>query len=158
MNPYTYRPDQGWYLISVGKGSITAPSSGLVPVDTMASYRHENRPHIFGAAAPRYRQGAAVANAETPPTWSPEMAQGSTYPLHLDRVPEGRVEVDVRNESVERPARTTPCAGHWRGRQDRSRRRRRRSVAARGRVFFFIRGGAKPHFPSPHLVLKNWKK
>ena len=45
----------------------------------MAS-RHECRPHIFGAAALHHRQGAAVANAETPPTWSPEMAQGPAYP------------------------------------------------------------------------------
>ena len=43
----------------------------------------EARPHIFGARALHYRQGTAVTNAETPPTWSPEMALCPTYPYTL---------------------------------------------------------------------------
>ena len=49
----------------------------------MATQRHETRPHIFGATALRYRQGAVVANAETPPTWPPDMSYGQAYPYSL---------------------------------------------------------------------------
>lgn len=45
--------------------------------------RTEERPHIFGANALHYRQGTAVANTETPPTWSPEMAHDTRYPYTL---------------------------------------------------------------------------
>lgn len=41
------------------------------------------QPHIYGAAAQHYRQGTAVANAETPPSWSPEMAHDPRYPYTL---------------------------------------------------------------------------
>ena len=47
----------------------------------MASSR---QPHIYGAEALHYRQGTAVANTETPPTWSPEMAHDVLYPYILD--------------------------------------------------------------------------
>ena len=52
----------------------------------MAAMRNANqsaRPHIFGAAALHYRQGSAVANTETPPTWSPEMASDGSFPYTL---------------------------------------------------------------------------
>ena len=45
--------------------------------------RTEARPHIFGATALHYRQGTAVANTETPPTWAPEMAHDAVYPYTL---------------------------------------------------------------------------
>ena len=44
----------------------------------------ERQPHIYGAAALTYRQGVAVANADTPPTWSPEMAVDTDYPYTLE--------------------------------------------------------------------------
>ena len=45
--------------------------------------RGEARPQIFGAQALHYRQGGAMGNTETPPTWSPEMAHDSVYPYTL---------------------------------------------------------------------------
>ena len=48
-----------------------------------ASSRAAMQPHIFGANALHYRQGTAVATAETPPTWSPELALNTTYPYTL---------------------------------------------------------------------------
>ena len=45
--------------------------------------RAEARPHIFGAHALQYRQGTAIANTETPPTWAPEMAHDTTYAYTL---------------------------------------------------------------------------
>ena len=41
------------------------------------------QPHIYGAQALHYRQGSAVANADTPPTWGPEMALDPKFPYTL---------------------------------------------------------------------------
>ncbi|CAK0844127.1 unnamed protein product [Prorocentrum cordatum] len=38
------------------------------------------QPRIFGAAPHRYRQGASVASAETPPWWIPELARDAACP------------------------------------------------------------------------------
>ena len=43
----------------------------------------EPRPHIFGAHALHYRQGAAMGSTEIPPTWRPEMAHDHQYPYTL---------------------------------------------------------------------------
>ena len=43
----------------------------------------ESRPHMFGADAMHYRQGTAVATADSPPSWAPEMALDPTYPYTL---------------------------------------------------------------------------
>ena len=44
----------------------------------------ERQPHIYGATPLHYRQGVAVANGESPPTWSPEMANDQQYPYTLE--------------------------------------------------------------------------
>ena len=49
----------------------------------MSSLR-EKQPHIYGALPLHYRQGVAIANAETPPTWAPEMANDPDFPYTLD--------------------------------------------------------------------------
>ena len=46
-------------------------------------HRPEVLPHIFGAHPLQYRQGAFIANAETPPCWFPEMANDPVYPYTL---------------------------------------------------------------------------
>jgi len=49
----------------------------------MAHRNQMGQPHIFGANALHYRQCTAIANTETPPTWSPEMAHDANYPYTL---------------------------------------------------------------------------
>ena len=41
------------------------------------------QPHIYGAAPLHYRQGTAVATAETPPVWAPEKAADPNFPYTL---------------------------------------------------------------------------
>ena len=45
--------------------------------------RRVTQPHLFGADALTYRQGTAVATADTPPQWSPEMMLDQRYPYTL---------------------------------------------------------------------------
>ena len=49
----------------------------------MSLSKPNSQPHIFGAKALHYRQGTAVANGETPPHWSPEMALDQEFPYSL---------------------------------------------------------------------------
>ena len=42
------------------------------------------QPHIFGAVPQHYRRGTAVATAETPPWWSPELESDPAYPYSID--------------------------------------------------------------------------
>ena len=47
--------------------------------------QYERQPHIFGAHSGQYRKGTAVMNADTPPTWSPELADVTLeYPYTLE--------------------------------------------------------------------------
>ena len=46
--------------------------------------RAEKQPHIYGAAPLQYRQGVAIANGETPPVWTPEMAVDTEYSYTLE--------------------------------------------------------------------------
>ena len=41
------------------------------------------QPHIYGAAPQYYRRGQAVASAESPPWWSPELESDALYPYTL---------------------------------------------------------------------------
>ena len=50
-----------------------------------------NQPHIYGASPFTWRQGTAVANADTPPSWTPEMAYNSQYPYTIE---EWRLDVE----------------------------------------------------------------
>ena len=44
----------------------------------------ERQPHIYGATPLHFRQGVPVANADTPPVWTPEMAHHEHYPYTLE--------------------------------------------------------------------------
>ena len=58
-------------------------TAAMAAFQSSGNARAEALPHLFGANALQYRQGTAVANADTPPTWAPEMASEGAFPYTL---------------------------------------------------------------------------
>ena len=51
---------------------------------TSSSHNVKSRqPHLYGAQPLHYRQGTALASAESPPCWSPELEADPTYPYSV---------------------------------------------------------------------------
>ena len=55
-----------------------------MPSSHYGTGRSEPQPHIYGAQIGQFRSGLAVANADTPPSWSPELALNPDYPYTVE--------------------------------------------------------------------------
>ena len=62
-----------------GFGNLRTHGGGVGP-----DRRREPQPHIYGALPGQFRNGMALVNGETPPTWMPEMALDPIYPYTIE--------------------------------------------------------------------------